>query len=123
MKHPLSTAALVAWLEKKPAESKYDYTHCYGCCLFQYLQSMGLPVRAVVPFEWKDANGQTHPLPQGWNYVAQGEAVAHAWGKRTWGGALERARDLLAKEQNRQEFREKPKVQDNVLAFRQRVAA
>lgn len=99
MRHPLSTESLVAWLEKQPAEGRYDFRNPYNCLLCQYFRDMGLPVVSVIPDGWREkweAGHRLHPLPEGWNKVAEGKP----WDESTrgFGSALERARELLAKE-------------------------
>ena len=37
----LSTASLVAWLEKQPASATYDYSHPHACLLAKYFRAHG----------------------------------------------------------------------------------
>jgi len=74
----LSLAGLVAWLETKPADEKYDFTDCRGKCLYgQYMASHG--------FGWEEASSFRAN-------VYMHVAYQYPW---TFGAALERARKAV----------------------------
>lgn len=90
----LTTASLVEWLKKRPPLEHYDYVgRKTACMIHQYLAAVGLPVAGVTPVSWSDHGGAPHDLPEGWDNIAYGSAY-----NRTFGGALERAREQLARE-------------------------
>ena len=74
----LSTASLIAWLEKQPPEKKYDYFNCCGACLID--QYIG---KNTTPDEYASIMDRTN-----W------ETEVAAPRPHTFGAALERARAL-----------------------------
>lgn len=84
MQNPMSTEALVTWLEKQPAGGRYSYVCGDRCLMAQYLRAAGFTVCDVNPRSWRDYT-TSHRLPKGWDWVARGSG-------RTYGQALERAR-------------------------------
>lgn len=73
---PMSLAALIAWLEKQPPDSKYDFMCISGGCLLDLYFG-----RCTTPSEYV-------AFPESWRMdIAPGFP-------RTFGGALERARAL-----------------------------
>lgn len=84
---PLTIPSLIAWLERQPAASTYDYHDCNGECLYgQYAASVGL--------SWKEAiDDSTDSFRTGvYRHVA-------AASPRTFGAALRRARKYAASPQ------------------------
>jgi hypothetical protein len=81
---PFSLSALVAWLEKQPGETEYDFLSCDDCLVARYLRDV---------MGWDDPSGKTrfasHFGGSG-NYFRI--ACDGAW---TLGAALIRARSLL----------------------------
>jgi hypothetical protein len=72
---PFKIETLIAWLEKQPADCRYDFDNCDGECLFGlYYTAMGL--------KWWDEYLEKH---------FDHTAIACGW-PETFGGALERAR-------------------------------
>ena len=102
MRNPLSTEALVAWLEKQPADQAYDYDNCQECLFGQYLAHIGFNVAlGHVYISGTDAAGKriVRTLPKGWHHIARAGRIEHIgrppppeW---TFGKALERAKKLL----------------------------
>jgi hypothetical protein len=84
---PLSLPAVIAWLEKKPAQEKYRYGQPSTCLAAQYNRSIGRKYETVwVPF-WPNRRASfDHCL----------EWIAVNADKRTFGDALRVARELLA---------------------------
>lgn len=88
---PYSLPALVAWLEKQPAGTAYDYYCKEGTCLLdQYIKSVtgrdSRPTELHTKICSTGAKGQDKLLP--YFFIAQ----THP---QTFGGALARARSLL----------------------------
>lgn len=93
---PFTVAALVAWLETKPATETYDYYDCGGACLYgQYMTHVGVP--------WKEARfatyadnrkGDIHEPFRMKVYFPIAVTYPH-----TFGAALERARASLSSPQ------------------------
>lgn len=86
---PLQLGTLIAWLEKQPGETAYDYGCNGGCLLALYFQAHGFTgaMMGSVTFWWVDKGQQTPilDLPNGFNVIARQHP-------RTFGAALERAR-------------------------------
>lgn len=83
---PFSPATLIAWLERQPADSTYDYENTCGACLFgQYMAFHGIPWSLAeygsFPFDWRCEIA--HP-GMGPHRIS------------TFGDALKRARKFLA---------------------------
>jgi hypothetical protein len=77
---PFTLDSLIAWLEKQPAETEYNFWNLSECLLCQYLRDVGLPhscYDAASALGGDDVGGQI--------------AFHKPW---TFGGALERARAL-----------------------------
>ena len=77
---PLTLPALIAWLEKQPADAGYNYCQPETCLIAQYLKASGLKKfclmsREVERLGWMDI---VHPISGDW----------------TFGAALQRARAL-----------------------------
>ena len=89
MRNPLSTEALVDWLAKQPAKGRYSYDANCGCLLHQYLTNVGFSDVVVGGYNWDDARGRDHRLPDGWNDIAVRSPC-------TYGAALRRAKAWLA---------------------------
>lgn len=87
---PFTLWAFIAWLEKQPADQKYDYLDCFGACLYaQYMQSVGV--------SWEDA-GASSLYRNGDKHKAFREMAIYPVAARapwTYGAALERARAAL----------------------------
>lgn len=87
---PLPIAPLIAWLEKQPADGQYVYTDGSNCLLAQYFRASG----------YRDINlgnitarldGERVFLPISFQRIA-----GYYGGERTFGAALERAKNLAA---------------------------
>lgn len=76
---PFSLESLIAWLEKQPADKKYDYFNCQGACLID--QYFG---RITSFAEYHDICERTN-----WGAEIAGP-MPH-----TFGAALDRARAAL----------------------------
>lgn len=89
-----SVEALAAWLETKPATEAYDFFDCNGGCLIgQYLTATTGSSWTENGFDsWLDID-DVHPVLCG---VAQGSGEVYRVDRWTFGGALRRARVLLA---------------------------
>lgn len=91
---PLTTKALIAWLEQQPADKEYCYTEPGSCLLAQYLHH-------VFGFEVL-IDRHSFDLFDGDNHVVRSAAPPTDWADiaiarpRTFGAALERARKLAA---------------------------
>lgn len=83
-----SLEGLISWLETKPPETTYCYTDIGGCLVYQYFHARGIPICSMGALDWSDTTGGQHLLPPGLNAVAVGNP-------RTYGGALQRAREML----------------------------
>lgn len=87
---PFTIEALIGWLERQPAEDKYNYNDCRGGCLFGlYMTTLGI--------SWKEAGASCvvydnpdiyHDFRQ---LVYQAVATCPPW---TFGAALDRARAI-----------------------------
>lgn len=80
---PFSLESLIAWLEKQPAKTPYDYCWPETCLVAQYLRAQGV----------RDYVLGTIDLDRiGWKEIAQGHPFeTDRW---TFGAALSRARAL-----------------------------
>ena len=83
--NPLEMGTLIAWLERQPAEKKYDYCCIHSCLAAQYYSAMGEKM-CVVPLY-----GSQDPKHEGFRYKLEWLANHSPW---TFGAALERARAL-----------------------------
>lgn len=84
---------LIAWLETKPADEAYCYVESGRCMIAQYLKAKGWAEPRVDPDYVDDfSSGERKILPDGWDYVAYGRGEG-----ATFGAALNRARELLAR--------------------------
>jgi hypothetical protein len=45
------TPRFIRWLEKQPADKKYDYSNPFNCAYARYLRSYGV-IGMVVPYAW-----------------------------------------------------------------------
>ena len=89
---PLSDIALIGWLERQSPKKEYCYTATGKCLLARYF-SFAFGKRALLASSKFDLIENSRfvgggPLPQNWDDIARGYP-------RTFGAALERARDLL----------------------------
>jgi hypothetical protein len=84
--NPLSLEALIAWLEKKPAEKRYCYDDAGRCLAAQYNKSLG----REYDVQWI---GREPTPDSSFDYCLEWIAIEKP---RTFGAALERARDLQA---------------------------
>jgi hypothetical protein len=90
---PMTTEALVAWLERQPAHKEYSY-HCTGICLLaQYFGHVHSARVLVGPNNYNVLRSDGFydidiRLPEGWNNIARDRP-------HIFGAALERARALL----------------------------
>lgn len=85
---------LISWLETKPPDETYVYVSSDDCLYARFLKEHGHPVVHVGGFDWRDAEGQTHSIPENLIYT-----VANSFedgNGHTYGRALERAKRRLA---------------------------
>lgn len=78
---PFSLESLIAWLEKQPAETTYNYCDATACLIAKYLQAMGVKNYVM-----------DTPLFQ---HRVFGEVANGGERIDTYGAALARARKLL----------------------------
>jgi hypothetical protein len=83
----LTLPALIAWLEKQPADEEYCYVDAGRCLAAQYHQSIGLPYTSA-PF---DASRSSYPPNE--PFGSRLERIGYD-SPRTFGAALERARAI-----------------------------
>lgn len=88
-----SLDALIAWLEKKPADEEYNYTDGKSCLVYQYLTDAGMSISHVTAGRYF-----TTPYTIGANYPGTFNQIAYGnWetgpNGRTFGAALQRARE------------------------------
>lgn len=83
----MSTASLIAWLEKQPTDGTYPFNDPYRCLLAQYLHENGKPWAILGQFSfYPDGGWGDHEvLPKAFVKVA-------AQMPHTFGAALARAR-------------------------------
>lgn len=84
----LSLESLVEWLEKQPADEHYDWTDARHCCIGRWLSAMGTSDR--------DVFGKSNKLAMDDPFYEIAVAGPSGDG-HTFGSALKRARDALAK--------------------------
>jgi hypothetical protein len=94
---PFTLDGLIAWLEKQPANSAYDYG-CNGHCLLaQYFTMHGFKNVIMGPKSFDHSAGRDVPLPPILNDIAIGRwRMFPNNQERTFGAALERARAVLS---------------------------
>lgn len=101
-KNIFDTATLIEWLETKDPEDTYNYARTTGCLLYQYFKAKGVAVSGVWSDDWVDTAGYRHDLPVGWDAIANHEGmttrsvVGMFRAMQTYGGALAKARELVA---------------------------
>ena len=85
--NPLSLDAVIAWLEKQPADGKYVYSDCRDCLAAQYNASIGREYHY-----WPNwhIEGRQPYMP---TFDRQLETIAYGTPK-TFGAALDRAKKL-----------------------------
>lgn len=93
-----SLDSLIAWLETKPADRRYDYCDVNYCVLAQYFsEKLNTPV--LVGAEnysyWDGPREIRLQLPPHFNKIAQ--AGLSIWGPETFGKALKVARRIRAR--------------------------
>jgi hypothetical protein len=89
---PFSLGSLIAWLEKQPRATPYNYDCNGGCLLAQYFTAMGLHrVSVGGSFMFHGNLPQEVHLSKNFRTVALGYTVH---GPHTFGAALDRARAL-----------------------------
>lgn len=76
---------LIAWLETKPRDGTYQYTHPNTCMLCQFLKDRGVRLPHVDSYGWGVIEGVHTPLPPYFDSIAMG-------GHWSYGAALTRAR-------------------------------
>lgn len=96
---------LIKWLETQPAKAKYNYFDYGHCLLQQFLEDQGYHDFEVTPnMVYRGPIYRPYavaPLPKEWDYVSRGNRWWHhftSW--RTFGSALERAREVEARHPN-----------------------
>jgi hypothetical protein len=98
LRHRLSLASLIGWLEQQPTNGRYYYLSNRNCLLARYFRSAGLRPAFIGGWSWKSGD-TTRRLPMALRMVARAPIDRQHWfGLRdTFGEALERARNLAAK--------------------------
>lgn len=86
-----SISSLINWLETQDPEKSYSYGSCTNCLLAQYYKAQGYWVINVTATHVQHGVHLTS-LPQGFNSIA----LAGGFAGRTFGAALERAREVQA---------------------------
>lgn len=86
---PFTLDALIAWLEKQPANKRYCYLDNGGCMFAQYLLYFGYKRPLIGGFCLQAENLPRWDLPVGWDDIPYAMP-------RTFGAALDRARALRA---------------------------
>jgi len=84
----LTLESLIAWLEKQPAATRYNYGNCDGRCLYgQYMAAHGV--------RWMDSGAAESNTARGdfCSWVYSHVACQRPW---TFGAALKRARAALS---------------------------
>lgn len=86
----LTIDSLIAWLEKKPKDEKYNYADGKSCLVYQYLTEAGMNVNHVTAgrFYTELPYMEGNPYPHSFNHIAYGNWDA----EHTFGAALQRAR-------------------------------
>lgn len=87
----LSLEGLISWLEKQPANEKYEWTNCSKCVFGQYLAEFGLTNQAS---QVDVLSGGAIHSPQDY---ADYQFIGYK-GQHTFGAALERARRVLERQ-------------------------
>jgi hypothetical protein len=83
---PFSLESLIAWLERQPADGRYDWANCNGRCLVGlYVAAHGIPWKTL--FDVKEDGYDILVGPD------RNIAIDEPW---TFGAALERARKVLS---------------------------
>lgn len=93
---PFSLESLIAWLERRPGETEYDFWDCARCMIAQYALDTGIRLTAG------DSGSQYREILERfaandgcrWNTTPAAEVAAHT--PHTFGAALDRARALLS---------------------------
>jgi len=85
-----SLRGLIAWLETKDPDAKYDYCDPDACLLCQYFRAQGFTSVRVTPATWKCIEQIESDLPD--NFDAISNAIST---EMTYGHALDRARTYL----------------------------
>lgn len=85
---PFSLESLIAWLEKQPATTAYDYCDPGHCLVGQYLRDQGAKKIMLM-------SGELRAI--GWRDLVNPRGSGHRDEDWTFGAALTRARAELAK--------------------------
>lgn len=85
---PFSLAAVIAWLDRQPADCRYDYDDCKGGCLYGlYMNAIGIPwTEARTSSAYRQPNTDPHRQFRRQFY----DTIARP-GEWTFGAALARA--------------------------------
>lgn len=86
---PFSLESLIAWLEKQPAKRTYCYLDNGACLLGQYYLDRGFAAVHVGGMS-VTLNGHQQEMPDDFSDIPVGHP-------RTFGGALRRARRVIAR--------------------------
>jgi hypothetical protein len=90
--NPLSLDAVIAWLEKQPANQRYDYVDPHNCMAAQYNRSIGREYSAASTI--LTARGGESNFDTLLEEIAQGSGIIRT---QKFGAALKRARKFQAK--------------------------
>jgi hypothetical protein len=85
-----SLSSLIAWLETKDPDERYQYQSCCECLIAQYLIYRGWREPRVGPHDAEQDNHMPERLPPHWDDISN-------YGERTFGAALERVRICKAR--------------------------
>jgi hypothetical protein len=91
---PFALENLIAWLEAQPRFKTYNYFNTRNCMLAQYFKAMGFKGVRVNPNGLYHGYTKTDEYPIEWDKIAK--SGFQMFGRRTFGGALKRARVLEA---------------------------
>jgi hypothetical protein len=87
---PMTTAALIAWMEKEKTEARYCFADNGDCLIAKYISHV-VGVKVTTGYStWNDGAGQIGTIPEGWVWdIAKPKP-------HTYGAAIKRARALAS---------------------------
>lgn len=88
-----SLEGLIAWLEKQPQETEYEFSNIHDCLLCRYFRAMGKTDVRIGGRSYL-IDGDFGSLPDG---LANTAVAIGVNGNRTYASALHRARALQAR--------------------------
>lgn len=93
---PFTLASLIAWLERQPLDTGYEFVDCHGKCLIGlYIASQGVPWNSPIEGapSYTEICRKMFGVYPGGNIPIQSVASEHPM---TFGAALARARKLVS---------------------------